>query len=133
MLRKMVLSIVLADNYISHLVQKPFGTKWVLEGDCNKCGKCCLDIHLKIEPKLLNNAFTRELVVRWISWLFVFYLKRIDYDRNYLVFGCNNLNSNGTCNDYNWRPNVCRNYPLVDYFEEPVLFKECGYKAKLKA
>jgi Fe-S-cluster containining protein len=131
-LRKTILALVIADNFVANLAGSFFRKKWKLEGSCKKCGKCCRDIHLKIDPRLLNNRFTRELVIRWISWLFRFYLKRIDHERNYLVFGCRNLTENGTCGDYRWRPNVCRNYPLVDFFDEPALFDTCGYKAKLR-
>ena len=129
MLRKLALSFVLADNFVSNLAKKPFGSRWKLTGRCNKCGKCCKEIHIKIEPRLLNSKFTQEVVIRWVSWLFRFYLQRIDHERNYLVFGCKNLRPDGTCGDYKWRPNVCRNYPLVDFFDEPALFDTCGYKA----
>lgn len=133
MFRKIALSVVLADNYVTNLAGSIFRKQWRLDGKCKKCGRCCREIHLKIEPRLLGNQFTKELVVRWISWLFCFYLIKIDYERNYLVFGCRNLKPDGTCNDYRWRANVCRNYPLVDYFEKPVLFEGCGYKAALRS
>ena len=132
MLRRFVLMLMLADNFVTNLVSKLFKTRWVLAGKCNKCGKCCQDIKLAINSRLLSNIFTRELVVRWTSWVMGFHLKRIEYDPNYLVFGCDRVRSDGTCGDYKWRPNVCRNYPLVDFFEEPALFETCGYKAKLR-
>ncbi len=132
MIRKLVLLIMLADNYVTNLVKKPFRTRCVLVGKCNKCGKCCQDIKLAINPRLLSNIFTRELVVRWTSWVMGFHLKRIEYDPNYLVFGCKSVRPDGTCGVYKWRPNVCRNYPLVDFFDEPALFETCGYKAKLR-
>ena len=132
MIRKPVLALVIFDNFVSNIVKKPFRTKWALDGKCKKCGKCCRDIKLAIDPRLLSNTFTRELVIRWTSWVMGFYLKAIEYDPPYLVFGCKNLLSDGSCADYKWRPNVCRNYPLVDFFEEPALFDTCGYKARLK-
>jgi Putative zinc- or iron-chelating domain len=132
MLRKLAIIFMLADNFVTNLVKKPFRTRWVLTGKCAKCGKCCQDIKLAIDPKLLSNAFIRELVVRWTSWVMGFDLKRIEYNPPYLVFGCKKLRQNGSCADYKWRPNVCRNYPLVDFFKEPALFGTCGYKAKLR-
>lgn len=132
MLRKFVLSFVLADNFVSNLARKPFRSRWRLEGSCNKCGKCCKEIHMKIEPLLLKDGFIREVVIRWVSWLFNFYLLRMDDERNYLVFGCRSFRADGLCKEYKWRPNVCRNYPIVDFFEEPVLFNTCGYRAKHK-
>lgn len=132
MLRKMVLSLVLMDNFLTNLARKPLRTRWILSGKCKKCGRCCREIHLKIDPRLLNNRFTFSLITMWISWLFCFYLKRVDRRRNYLVFGCKKLKWNGQCGAYYWRPNVCRNYPLVDYFEKPALIRGCGYKPSLR-
>lgn len=132
MFRKLVLLLIIADNFISNLVKKPFRSRWVLCGKCNKCGKCCEDIKLAINSRLLSNIFTRELVIRWTSWVMGYDLKRIEYDPPYLVFGCKKLRLDGSCADYKWRPNVCRNYPLVDFFEEPASFDTCGYKAKLR-
>ena len=129
-IRKFVLASILADNYITNLAKKPFRSKWGLEGSCKKCGRCCLDISLEINPALLKSRFTIDVVVRWVSWIFNFYFKRIEYDKHFLVFGCKNLNEDGTCGDYKWRPNICRNYPIVDYFDEPALFDTCGFNAK---
>ena len=132
MLRKLVLTFILADNYLSNLVRKPFKTQWTLEGKCKKCGKCCRDIGLTISPKLLKSRFTTEIVIRWVSWVFDFYLKHIQYDSCLLVFGCKNQNPDGSCKVYKWRPNICRNYPIVDYLDKPVLYDFCGYRAKLR-
>jgi Fe-S-cluster containining protein len=132
MIRKLVLALVIADNFMLNAIKKPFKKRWVLDGKCSKCGKCCADIKMAINLRLLSNSFTRGLVIRWTSWIMGFHLKRIDYDPPYLVFGCNNQCPDGSCGVYKWRPNVCRNYPLVDFFEEPALFDSCGYKARLK-
>ena len=132
MIRRLVLLLMLADNAVTNLVKKPFRTRWVLVGKCNQCGKCCQNIKLAINPRLLSSVFIRELVIMWTSWVMGFHLKRIEYTPPYLVFGCKKVRSDGTCGDYKWRPNVCRNYPLVDFFEEPALFKTCGFKAKLR-
>ena len=130
MIRKLILSLVIADNFVSNMAKMPFRSRWKLEGGCRKCGRCCREIALKIDPRLLNNRLTTAVVIRWISWLFNFRLIRIEYDKPYLVFACNNQAGDGTCKEYKWRPNVCRNYPLVDYFEEPALYDFCGYRSK---
>jgi len=132
MIRKFFLSLALTDNIVSNLAKSPFRTKWCLEGKCNKCGKCCQEIGLKIDPRLLSSKFITNIIVRWISWLFDFYLIGIDHKRLYLFFGCKHKMPDGTCGVYKWRPSVCRNYPIIDYFEEPALFPECGYKTRLR-
>jgi Fe-S-cluster containining protein len=131
MLRKLVMSFIILDNHITNLVKRPFRTKWKLSGKCNKCGICCQEIMLDIHPNLLKSRFTTDIIVRWLSWAFNFYLKDIDEKKYKLIFGCKTLRKNGTCGDYKWRPNICRNYPIVDFFDEPSLFKTCGYKAKI--
>jgi len=86
---------------------------------------------LEIHPNLLKSRFTTDIVVRWVSWAFNFYLKGIDEKKYKLIFGCKTVLADGTCGDYKWRPNICRNYPIVDFFDEPALFDTCGYKAQL--
>ena len=129
MFRKIVLSFVIFNNFISNLVKRR-KAKWKLSGNCNKCGKCCRNIALKIEPRLLTRKVIPELrIVRWVSWLYNFRLLSIDLQKSQLVFRCANLKPDGTCKDYKWRPNMCRNYPLVDCLKEPVLIEGCGYEA----
>ena len=132
MIRRLVLCFVMADNFIFNLVKKPFKTKWILEGKCRKCGRCCRDIGMKIDPRLLQSSLITDIIVRWISWLFNFELKHIEYDSLLIVFTCKKSTPEGTCGDYKWRPNICRNYPIVDYFDKPGLFDTCGYSAKLR-
>lgn len=133
MLRKIVLSFVIFENFVNNLVRRPYKTKWHLTGKCKKCGKCCHNIALKIEPRLLTSrVITELLIVRWVSWLFNFQLIWIDYQKYYLVFRCKNLKPDGTCKDYKWRPNICRNYPIVDFFDEPALSDTCGYSSIIR-
>jgi Fe-S-cluster containining protein len=86
---------------------------------------------LQISPRQLASRLFTRLAVAWISWIYDFKLLKIDFDNFYLVFSCKKLGSDGKCGDYAWRPNICRNYPLVDYFEEPKFLPGCGFKASL--
>lgn len=133
MLRRIVMCFVIADNWVTRLSRSFIKSKWVLDGKCNKCGKCCQEIKLYIDPKLANNNITYNIIVWWVSWLFRFDLIGIDRERSDLIFTCKMVSKDGKCTDYKWRPNICRNYPIVDYFDEPVTFKTCGYKARLRA
>jgi Fe-S-cluster containining protein len=81
-------------------------------------------------PAQMQSPFFTNLAIRWISWLFDFKLLGIDRERGYLAFTCKHLQSNGKCGNYFWRPNICRNYPLTDYFEKPVFLPGCGFYAK---
>jgi Fe-S-cluster containining protein len=130
-MKKIIISFILLDNFLTNLPKKVlFRSRWVLEGKCKKCGTCCKEIYLKISPRQLSSKLFTELAIRWTSWIFDFILLRIDYENYYLVFTCKHLRPDGKCGNYFWRPNICRNYPLVDYFEEPKTLPDCGFRAR---
>lgn len=129
-LKRLIMIFVLLDNYLTNLFKKPFGSKWKRTGQCRQCGNCCREIYLTMTPAQIKSRLFTNLSIRWITWLFDFILLRIDYENDSLVFTCRHLTAKGKCGNYTWRPNVCRNYPLVDYFEEPKFLPECGFSAR---
>lgn len=132
-IKRLLMIIVLADNILANSVKRYlFRTRYELTGRCLKCGQCCRQIYLKATRTQVTSPLFAKLSVKWIEWLFDFRLKWIDFEDNYFVFECRNLKADGTCGNYSWRSNVCRNYPLVGYFKEPVFLPGCGYKAKLR-
>ena len=128
LLRRAILSLIFLDNFAMRSIKRVFPRNWRLAGKCNKCGKCCKEICLSISPLLLKAKYPLKLIIAWVSWLFDFTFKGVDLNNNYLVFECRHLGPEGLCNNYFWRSNVCRNYPILDYFDEPVLYPWCGYK-----
>jgi len=132
-MKRLILLFILLDNFLTNFPKKLFfRTRWVLEGKCRQCGNCCREIYLKATPRQLSSKFFADLAIAWISWIFDFILLRIDYDNHYLIFTCKHRRSDGKCGNYFWRPNICRNYPLVDYFEEPKMLPDCGFTARLR-
>ncbi len=132
MLKRLILIFVLLDNFLTNSAKHLFGSRYKLTGSCKQCGNCCRQIYLTMTPAQAGSKFFTNLSVRWISWLFDFILIRIDHEHNSLVFTCRHLTPAGQCGNYRWRPNICRNYPLVDYFDEPKTLPACGFKPKLK-
>jgi Fe-S-cluster containining protein len=127
-LQKFFLALAILDNFLLNSFKKLlFKPSQILQGKCKKCAKCCQEIALSISPNILEGKLTREFTIRWISFVYDFYLKEIDYKSSQLIFGCNNLSENNLCKVYFWRPSVCGNYPLVNYFEEPQFFDTCGF------
>ena len=132
-LQRIIILFVLLDNFLTIFPRKLlFPTRWVVHGKCKQCGNCCKEILLTMTPRQISSRFFTNLAIRWISWLFGFILLRVDYENRYLVFTCKHRCADGKCGNYFWRPSICRNYPLVDYFEEPKLLAGCGYKACLR-
>jgi hypothetical protein len=130
MLRKAILALVIFDNYLSNLPKRfLFRPQWQLAGSCRKCGRCCQEIYVRATERQLASGWFIDLTIRWISWLFNFIHLRTEAERGYLVFTCRSKLADGRCGDYFWRPNICRNYPLVDYFDRPTVFPDCGFKA----
>ncbi|MBU0687285.1 MAG: YkgJ family cysteine cluster protein [Candidatus Margulisbacteria bacterium] len=132
-IKRFIMLFVILDNFILNSLKKLFfKTNWVLGGKCKQCGSCCKRILLKMTRKQIESPFFTKLSIKWITWLFDFILLDIDRNNHYLAFTCKHLKPDGKCGNYFWRPNICRNYPLVDYFEEPKLLPECGFKAELR-
>jgi len=131
MLKRFVIVFVLLDNFLTNFPKKVFfKSYWKLEGKCKQCGNCCKEILLKMTPRQISSKFFTNLAIRWITWLFDFILLRVDYENGYLAFTCKHVSSDGKCGNYFWRPSVCRNYPLVDYFKQPCVLPGCGYLPK---
>ena len=132
MLKRALMLFVLLDNFLTNTAKRLFGSRYRLAGSCKKCGSCCRQIYLTMTPAQTNSKLFTAVSVRWITWLFDFILIRIDHEHNSLVFTCQHLTASGQCGNYRWRPNVCRNYPLVDYFTEPKTLPGCGFCPKLR-
>jgi Fe-S-cluster containining protein len=130
-IKRFLIMFVLLDNFLTNLPKKLFfKTRWVLDGKCKQCGRCCQQILMKASPRQLSSPFFMKLAIGWTCWLFDFIFLHTDHENGYIAFTCKNLKKSGSCGNYFWRPNVCRNFPLVDYFEEPKILPWCGFRAR---
>ena len=128
LIKRFFIALVLLDNLLTNLPKKLlFKSRWKLTGQCKQCGVCCQEILLKMTPRQISSKFFTKLAIRWTSWLFDFILLRVDYEHQYLVFTCHHTTKSGKCGNYFWRPNVCRNYPIIDYFDKPRFLPNCGF------
>ena len=126
-LKRLILALMIFDNLVTQSFKKIIHSKYKRQGSCHKCGQCCEEVYLRMTPKQINAKFFRNLCVRWISWLYGFVLLRMDYSKTSLVFTCEHKGIDKKCLNYSWRPPICRNFPLIDYFEKPVFIKGCGF------
>lgn len=129
LIKRFIIALVLLDNYITNTFRGLFPKKWRRIGKCLQCGNCCKKILLQMTPTQTRSPLFRKLAIGWIAWLFDFVYLGTDFEYNYLLFTCKHLQTNGKCGNYFWRPNICRNYPLVDYFNQPSLLPGCGYSS----
>ena len=129
MIKRFILIFVLLDNLLTNFFKGLFTKKWQRKGQCRQCGNCCKKILLKMTPAQTHSPLFTKIAIAWICWLFDFIYLGMDEAKDYLIFTCQHLLPNGRCGNYFWRPNVCRNYPLVDYFEQPVFLPGCGFSS----
>ena len=116
---------------VTLLIMKP---RYKVTGACKKRGACCHYIHLGWPKKGKLTLFSK-LYVLWQTEVLGFYFKDFDFvedDEITKVMGCRYLKGDGSCGNYFLRPGVCRNWPKLHFFREPVLLKGCGFKAELR-
>jgi hypothetical protein len=110
--------------------------RWVLpypyrrSGHCRKCGECCKQILIGMEPRMLRLRPLRNLAVWWNAYFNNLRLIGSFIEDGVIVFACNYLRPDGLCGAYNLlRPVFCYEYPrLFSYFEKPVVLPDCGFK-----
>ncbi|OGC11256.1 hypothetical protein A3K48_01870 [candidate division WOR-1 bacterium RIFOXYA12_FULL_52_29] len=129
-IKRLIVMVWVIDNALMKVVRNFFPTAWRRDGECRRCGRCCREIYLTLSPAQAKSPLFLGFYKRWLSWLFDFELIRFDADYPALLFKCGNQRSDGSCGVYFWRPPLCRNYPLIDYFKEPIFLPGCGYTSK---
>ena len=43
--------------------------------------------------------------------------------------GCRYLREDGSCSEYRLRPQVCRQWPVIEHFGYPKILKGCGFRS----
>lgn len=101
-------------------------------GGCKHSGYCCTHLKIKFNNVVIQNdvqfhemASSHSVLKRFIP-VFFQDQKKINY------FTCSSLGSNNFCNDYETRPNFCRNYPYNIFLEYDYIRQGCGYFVRLK-
>ncbi len=113
-------------EFISYFV--PQRLKYKIEGNCIKCGKCCKEIR----AYGMENERDLKIMQLIFPWYRMFYILKRD-DCGNIVLSCKNLNENGTCNIYKFRPFLCRNYPKKYINFNAEMIDGCGYKVIKKS
>lgn len=101
----------------------PQKQKYTITGKCNKCGKCCKEIH----SFGMKNENDLKFMQRIFPWYNFFYISGFDENGN-IILSCKKLNDNGQCSIYKFRPLLCRNYPKKYINFSTDMIEGCGYQ-----
>jgi len=107
--------------------------KYILQGECKKCGRCCRNIVFFAYDKPIKDNSVYEELRKTNKRLNYFFLSGKN-EKGELLFTCKSLLSDNRCKHYFLRSLYCRKYPLVkslttgEYLTPP---EECGYKIVL--
>jgi uncharacterized protein len=104
---------------------------YALGGDCRRCARCCEAPALSALPLVSRQPLLRRLWLRWQEEVNGFVLLREEAATRTFVFRCTHFDAaTRTCDSYDSRPGVCRDYPrLLLWQPNPELLAGCGYRA----
>lgn len=129
-IKRFIIILMVFDNVIMQALKRLFPKRYQILGSCKKCGQCCKEILLECSKGQIESPFFLNIAIRWLSWLYDFKLIYIYKENRFLAFTCKKIGNHGKCGDYFWRPPLCRNYPISDYFKKPVFLEQCGFYCK---
>lgn len=130
---KILKYLFLVDYFIDIKIKKVlFKTRYRLTGQCLKCGLCCESIGVYM-PRFFGDKLMMGFIIVAVEKMNDFTFKGLVPEEKMLVFKCKHYNKEkNKCDIYRFRPSICHNYPIVRYFEKPVLFDSCGYKVSVR-
>jgi Fe-S-cluster containining protein len=125
-LKCLILPYVLIDQSMQKVARKIISPPFKKIGKCKKRGNCCYYVLIRH-----SNSLWGRLFFLWHTQVHGFYprLKRphIYEGHEMHVMGCRYLKEDGSCGQYRLRPQVCRQWPLIEHFGYPKILKGCGY------
>jgi Fe-S-cluster containining protein len=126
--------VIRLDSCIEQLIKKYIlKPKYTVSGTCKMCGTCCENIGIYTASYLIKVNLILKIIVKFYEKVNDFQYQGYLPNKKILVFTCHNFDDNKRkCKVHNKRPAMCRNYPLLRYFNKPVLIKNCGYKVHIQ-
>lgn len=114
-----------AKKIATYLIRPPF----MKTGKCKKRGNCCYYIRMR---KVKYGQWIQHFWATQINGFYYRSYETIEHEgKQYYLMGCRHLKNN-KCSNYFLRPQICRSWPLISHFGQPLLLKGCGYKVKLR-
>ena len=101
-------------------------------GKCNMCGRCCKNIYVWHEKKVISSKEEFEKIKNKSSYSFYKHIRITGNDDFGLIFSCDKFDEEKKlCKDHKKRPSICKNYPNEKIFSFGAsLYDDCGYSFK---
>ena len=112
------------DGLIDAATSRVFRRQYRVVGACRQRGVCCRSIGISMHPSSAKSRVVLQLVRWWYTFVYHFIYKGVD--QHVMIFTCRYLVDN-RCSIHKRRPFLCRNYPIVSYFKQPVFLPGCGF------
>ena len=109
-------------DWISYFKNRLGSSKYVVKGECKRCGKCCENILFSDEDGYIKTAEGFEaLKKRNLRYHHFFIVGKMEGESDNqkdicgaLLFKCKSLDDNKQCRQYFFRSLYCRDYPSIN-------------------
>jgi Fe-S-cluster containining protein len=124
--------LIIVDYFVERFFKKYiFKPMYKVTGSCRQCGTCCQLIGIETPDYLLKRKWLMRLIIAFYKKINDFVYQGFAREERMMLFTCNKFDKEKhNCSIHPWRPALCRNYPLLRYFNKPVVFNTCGYKVE---
>ena len=102
-----------------------------LGGECRRCARCCEAPGIQVGWAIWYLPLLRRLFLAWQEHVNGFVLTDRDRAGRVFVFRCTHFDwATRSCDSYESRPGMCRDYPRVLLAQaNPEFLPGCGYRA----
>ena len=109
-------------DWVKYLKNRMATSKYVIKGECKKCGKCCENILFSDEKGYIKTEEEfSALKKRNLRYHHFFIAGKMEGEspdpkdsRGALLFKCKSLDENKQCKQYYFRSFYCRDYPSIN-------------------
>ena len=102
-----------------------------LGGECRRCARCCEAPGIQVGWAIWYLPLLRKLFLWWQEGVNGFVLTERQRSGRVFVFRCTHFDwTTRSCDSYDSRPGMCRDYPRVLLAQpDPEFLPGCGYRA----
>ncbi len=118
-------------DWFRSLLPDRYKRELVRTGSCVRCGSCCRDINLRYQSRWIKDE-VEFIDMKGDDQEYLRFQSSGKDHYGHLIFQCRYLLENGSCGDYQNRPDICRSYPTKSLMlSGGTLPPSCGYQISL--